>query len=63
LIPQEEYIRIVLGMKSLIRQMNNVIGDLPLQVDQRRDICSKLHRLSDDIHTLYMNLKDQGLVE
>jgi len=62
MIPTNDYISIVLGMRSSIRQLKNMVGDLPLQMEQRRIVCKKLHRMSDDIHIMYMDLKEQGLL-
>ena len=63
MIPEEDYIRIVLGLRSSVRQLKSIIGELPLQVDQRRNVCSKIHRMSDDVHIMYMDLKEQGLID
>ena len=63
MIPEDDYIRIVLGMKNSIRQLKNLVGDLPLQVDQRRNVCGKLYSMSEDVHVMYMDLKKQGLLD
>ena len=61
MIPKDEYVRIVLGTRSTLRAMKLLIGDLPLKMDQRRNILSKIHSLCDDNHTQYMDLKE-GLI-
>ena len=63
MIPQDEYIRIVLGLRTQIRGIKLLIGDLPLKMHERTNMCSKLHGMSNDIHRLYMDLKEHGLLE
>ena len=63
MIDEREYIRIVLGLRSMLRSMKIMVGDMPLKIDQRMNICSKLHKMSDDVHVMYMDLKDQGLLD
>jgi len=63
MIPQDDYIRMVLGGRLMLRALKLMVGDLPLTMDQRRNVITKLRTLCDDNHRMYIDLKEQGLVD
>ena len=63
MIPPDEYMRIVLGMKSSNRSLIDLIPQLPLTFEQRKTMAGITHRMRDDLDSLVKDLKQEGLID